>query len=74
VIVYSKDLMVFLTFTYKNYRGEVSERKICSSRLEYGTTEFHPEPQWFLTAWDYDKQEHRSFALKDMTNVKCFTR
>lgn len=55
-----------VTVTYTNYRGETATRKIQPSRLFWGSTEWHPEPQWLLEAWDFGKSAVRVFALKDM--------
>lgn len=55
-----------VTVTYTNYRGETTTRKIQPSRLFWGSTEWHPEPQWLLEAWDFGKSAVRVFALKDM--------
>ena len=54
-----------LELPYKNWRGETSTRKIQPIRLEFGATEWHPEPQWLLVAIDIEKNAERSFALKD---------
>lgn len=54
-----------LELPYKNWRGEISTRKIQPIRLEFGATEWHPEPQWLLVATDIEKNAERSFALKD---------
>lgn len=53
------------TLTYRNYRGEVSERTITPKHVWFGSTEWHPEPQWLLTAFDHDKGADRDFALND---------
>lgn len=60
-----------LTMTYRNYRGEVSERKIIPNRLWWGSTEYHPEDQWILSAMDLEKDQSRDFALRDcqFTNI-----
>jgi hypothetical protein len=50
---------------YTNWRGETSRRRIIPKSVRYGSTEWHPEPQWLLLAWDDDKQADREFALKD---------
>lgn len=52
-------------FTYTNYRGETSVRRITPLGLRFGSTEWHPEPQWLMTAYDHDKDANRDFALKD---------
>ncbi|MBD9390170.1 hypothetical protein IB237_23495 [Agrobacterium sp. AGB01] len=54
-----------LELPYKNWRGEISTRKIQPIRIEFGSTEWHPEPQWLLVATDVEKNAERSFALKD---------
>lgn len=66
------DVKLSLTFGienhvgYTNHRGETSRRRIRPISLWYGTTEWHSMPQWLLEAHDLDKDEHRTFALKDM--------
>ncbi|MEP5730814.1 MAG: hypothetical protein ABJL67_15760 [Sulfitobacter sp.] len=55
-----------IKFTYKNWRGEVAERCVLPiGTLERKATQFHPEPQWIMRAWDYDKKAYRDFALSD---------
>lgn len=54
-----------LELPYKNWRGEISTRKIQPIRIEFGATEWHPEPQWLLVARDIEKNAERSFALRD---------
>lgn len=54
-----------ITFGYMNWRGEHSERHARPIRIWYGSTEWHPTPQWFLHALDREKGEARDFALKD---------
>lgn len=54
-----------VTLTYTNWRGETSERTITPKRVWFGATDWHPEPQWLLTAFDEEKQADRDFALKD---------
>lgn len=54
-----------VTLTYTNWRGETSERTISPRRMWFGSTEWHPEPQWLLSAIDTEKGALRDFALKD---------
>lgn len=54
-----------ITLTYTNYRGETSERTITPQWIWYGSTEFHPETQWLIRAFDHGKQAVRDFAFKD---------
>lgn len=51
---------------YTNYRGETADRKIIPKAIRFASTEWHPEPQWLLDAFDLDKNADRSFALKDI--------
>lgn len=50
---------------YTNYRGETSVRSVTPISVDFGTTDWHPEPQWLMTAYDNDKGAHRAFALRD---------
>ena len=54
-----------VTLTYTNWKGETAQRRIIPRRIWWGATEWHPDPQWLLTAFDVDKQAERDFALKD---------
>jgi hypothetical protein len=51
--------------TYTNWRGETDIRKIIPQSVWHGSTEWHPEKQWFIRAIDADKQAIRDFALAD---------
>lgn len=51
--------------SYRNWKGEISERTITPICVWYGVNKWHPELQWFLTAYDHDKKAERDFALKD---------
>lgn len=55
---------------YTNYRGETADRQIVPIKVWFGSTEYHPEPQWLLDAFDVGKQAERSFALRDIKNWK----
>lgn len=51
---------------YKNWKGNVRVRTILPKEPPYwGSTEFHPEPQWLLPVLDLDEGVERDFALKD---------
>jgi hypothetical protein len=60
---YTLDQVVSLF--YKNHRGEIALRSFVPKSVRFGSTEWHPEPQWLLLAWDADKRADREFALKD---------
>lgn len=51
---------------YTNWRGETAERTIQPIKIWFGSTQWHPEKQWLLTAYDVDKKAERDFALKDI--------
>ncbi|WP_222046733.1 hypothetical protein [Rhizobium laguerreae] len=53
------------TLTYTNYRGETSDRELHLVRIWYGGTEWHPEPQLLLSAFDFGKDAYRDFAVSD---------
>jgi predicted DNA-binding transcriptional regulator YafY len=59
-----------ISFTYKNWRGESSRRTALPLRIWYGSSEWHPENQWFLRAHDMEKGEERDFALADIVFKK----
>jgi len=50
---------------YTNYRGEFAVRCIIPLSFWYGSTDWHPEPQWLVKAYDADKGAERDFAFKD---------
>ncbi len=54
-----------IKLTYTNWKGETAERTITPDHIYWGSTEWHPESQWLLRAWDHDKKAFRDFALKD---------
>ena len=55
-----------VTMVYTNYKGKTSVRKILPKEIFYGHTEWHPEDQWLLTAYDVVKEADRTFAMKDI--------
>lgn len=52
---------------YTNHRGETADRRIVPIKIVYKGTEWHPEPQWLLQAYDHDRQAERLFALADIS-------
>jgi len=54
-----------LTFRYTNWRGETAVRTATPVRIWWGSTDWHPEPGWLMTAHDHGKDAERDFALAD---------
>jgi len=54
-----------VTLTYTNWKGDTRPRTIIPKGLRFGSTNWHPEPQWLLLALDTEKHALREFALKD---------
>ena len=55
--------MSVVTIDYTNWRGERSLRRVAPRRFFYGTSEWHPEPQWLMEAFDLERAAVRTFAL-----------
>ncbi|MEW6621009.1 MAG: hypothetical protein AB1422_17040 [bacterium] len=60
------DTEKIVSILYTNYRGETAIRKIIPNKIWFGKTDWHPENQWLLDAFDIDKNAERSFALKNI--------
>lgn len=54
-----------ITFMYTNWRGETAQRTAVPKRIWFGSTDWHPEPGWLMTAHDLEKAADRDFALAD---------
>ena len=48
---------------YTNWEGVTASRNIKPLYLWYGTTEWHPEPQWLIAGIDMETGNRRDFAL-----------
>lgn len=55
-----------LHFTYRNYKGIISDRKVIPSNIYFGSTEYHKDSQWLLSGFDLDKIQDRVFAMNDI--------
>lgn len=62
----SADTEKAVLICYTNWRGETSLRKVTPHSWRHGTTQWHPEPQWLMKAFDKDKGEYREFAMEDI--------
>ena len=58
-----------LMVNYTNWRGVRSVRRIVPVGVWFGSSRWHPEDQFFMSAWDVDKAEMRDFAIRDMSPV-----
>ena len=58
-------------FFYTNYRGERSIRTAVPVILTWGQSQWHPRPQWLMTAFDMDKGAERTFALENCQFITC---
>ena len=47
---------------YTNWQGETAIRRIIPQELVFIATEWHPEKQWCINAYDLDKKAERTFA------------
>lgn len=56
---------------YTNWRGERRVRRIVPEYVDFGSNEHHPDDQWMLVAWDPEKGERRTFAMKDIHSWKA---
>lgn len=59
-----------IAFTYKNYRGEMSHRTVTIIGVDYGATEWRPEPGFLMSALDEKKAQERKFAMCDMSDLR----
>lgn len=58
-------------FTYTNHRGEVREREAVGPfEIVYDRSDRHHGRQWLLCCFDPEKGSGRTFAMKNMTDVR----
>lgn len=51
-------------FQYRNYKGILSERRVIVDSIEFlRNPGYDYQPGWFLSGYDLDKKNRRSFAL-----------
>ena len=58
-----KDIVII---DYTNWRGERRKREIIPYRIDFENTEWHPDTQWLLEAFDCEDGEVKQFAMKDI--------
>jgi hypothetical protein len=54
---------VAITFMYRNYKGKVAQRRVRTTSIVWGATEWHPKEGFLLRAYDLDKDEERMFSM-----------
>lgn len=55
-----------IVIAYTNYKGISSVRRIIPKNIYFGSSKWHPEPQWLLEAFDLNKKAERHFAMTDI--------
>lgn len=60
--------MSIITHGYINYEGHYAVRTFTPLKVWFGKTEWHPEPQLLLTAYDHDRGALRDFAFDGFVN------
>lgn len=64
-----QDFKSLLCFKYKNYRGEIDDRKAIPYKFYKGSNEYHKEEQMLMEAYDLDKKAIRVFAVNDIIEI-----
>lgn len=59
-----------VSFSYKNYKGKFSRRRAILIGVFWGSNQWHSEPQWLVKGEDLDKKAVRTYALKDIRDVR----
>lgn len=63
-----------IEFSYTNWKGVTRDRHVRPDNIWFGTSQWHEGEQWFLTAYDFDKQANREFALVGITNIRTYNK
>lgn len=56
-----------IIFWYTNHRRESAYRRVVPHSLRWGTSDYYPDPQLLLKAFDCDKNAEREFAVAGMS-------
>jgi hypothetical protein len=62
----------FIQFKYVNYKGVEATRVCKVYGFMFGSNEYHKEEQMLLIGMDLEKEATRSYAVKDMREVRVF--
>lgn len=57
-------------FDYTNHEGKFGTRTVLFQSLDFGSNEWYPEPQWFLSGMCLERRARRSFALAKIDGSK----
>jgi hypothetical protein len=49
-----------------NHRQEVRIRHISPIRVWFGSTAWHPQPQWMMEVFDIEKRARRDYAMSGL--------
>lgn len=60
-----------VSFSYKNYKGEFRRRKAIMLGVYWGSNQWHTEPQWLVKGQDLEKNAVRTYALRDIRDVRA---
>lgn len=58
---------------YINWVGERGIYTIYPWVMWWGSTQYHPEPQLLIQAWVPEKNDHRTFAVKDILHWEALS-
>lgn len=66
-----RDRQQAVTVLYRNYRGEIRERRIRPIDIKFDSNEWHPTPQWLMDVIDLETGRERTFAMKDIRDWRA---
>lgn len=61
-----------IIITYTNHRGDTRDRRVIPINTWFGESDWHDGEQWFLKAYDTEKEAERDFALLSIQQIKPF--
>jgi predicted DNA-binding transcriptional regulator YafY len=59
-----------VVISYTDHHGDTADREIVPHNISFTSTQWHPEPQWILTASAMDRDAIRGFAMKNIHSWK----
>jgi predicted DNA-binding transcriptional regulator YafY len=60
------DLMGQVTFVYRNWRGEIGDRRVTPINIVFESNQYHDSAQWFLRGFCHSRHAIRNFAIEDI--------